>query len=84
MKWMLIILVFGGSPVKTDLLYDTLDACLKAEDMTRATYARAFDAWEDWARKNASEANYPRSVPFMQERFGLRNKGTCVPHAGSR
>ena len=31
MKWMLFVLVFGSYPVETDLKFDSLDACLKAE-----------------------------------------------------
>ena len=35
MKWMLFVLVFGSHPVETNLLFDNLDACLKAEETTR-------------------------------------------------
>jgi len=31
MKWMLVIVVFGAHPVKTDLVFNSLDECLKAE-----------------------------------------------------
>jgi len=40
MKW--ILLVFGSHPVETDLLFDSLDTCLKAEEtMRKAGTARA-------------------------------------------
>ena len=42
MKWMLFVLVFGSHPVETDLLFDNLDACLKAEETMRTEYARAY------------------------------------------
>ena len=35
MKWMLFVLVFGTHPVETNLLFDSLDACLKAEETMR-------------------------------------------------
>ena len=39
MKWMLFVLVFGSHPVETNLLFDTIDACLKAEETMRTEYA---------------------------------------------
>ena len=41
MTWMLVVLVFGTHPVETNLLFDNLDACLKAEENMRKEYARA-------------------------------------------
>ena len=40
MKWMLFVLVFGSHPVETNLFFDTIDACLKAEETMRTEYAR--------------------------------------------
>ena len=80
MKWMLVVLVFGGSPVKTNLLYDTLDECLKAEDSMRSEYVLAFNKWNSWAKANPSEAGFPNSEAFMKRRIGLDNQGTCIPH----
>ena len=36
MKWMLVVMIFGTQAVKTDLIFDTLDACLAAEERMRA------------------------------------------------
>ena len=52
MKWMLIVMVFGVSPVKTNLLFNTIDDCLNAEDAMRAEYARTFNTWEDGASES--------------------------------
>src|SRR5215207_8644149 len=30
-KWMLVVLVFGTSPMETGLVYDTLEECVKVE-----------------------------------------------------
>ena len=38
MKWMLFVLVFGSHPVETNLLFDNIDACLKAEETMRTAY----------------------------------------------
>jgi hypothetical protein len=84
MKWMLIIMVFGTEPVKTDLIFDTVEDCLKAEQVMASAYVGAFNAWLTWARANPSVSGFPGSQPFQQKRFGLENKGTCVPHAASR
>jgi hypothetical protein len=80
MKWMLVVMVFGGAPVKTDLIFETLGACLKAEENMRAEYANAFDVWNEWARKNPTESGYSTARPGMMKRFGLENAGTCIPH----
>ncbi len=84
MKWMLVIVVFGTYAVKTDLIFDRLDECLKAEAEARAEYARAYSEWLDWARQNPKEASYPKSQQFMTKRIGLENSGTCIPHAAQR
>jgi hypothetical protein len=81
MKWTLIVLAFGTSPIKTDLVFNSLDDCLRAEDQMRAEYARAYSVWDAWAQKNQAEAGYPNSKKFMQGRIGLKNRGTCVPAA---
>ena len=36
MKRMLFVLVFGTYPVETNLVYDNLDSCLKAEEGFRS------------------------------------------------
>src|ERR1051325_7194717 len=41
MKWMLIVAVFGGTPMETGLVYNSLDECLKAEENIRAEWDRA-------------------------------------------
>ena len=35
MKWMLIIIVLGATPMKTELRFDTLAECLKLEQQMR-------------------------------------------------
>jgi hypothetical protein len=59
MKWTLIVVVFGAKPVQTDLVFNTLDDCLKAEEQMRAEYTRAYDHWA--ATKNGPEfgLNHP-------------------------
>jgi hypothetical protein len=81
MKWTLIVLVFGASPVKTDLVFNSLEDCLRAEDQMCAEYARAYNAWNAWAQKNQTEAGYPNSQKFMEARMGLNNRGTCIQAA---
>jgi len=48
MKWMLVVLVGGVSPVNTDLVFDKFADCLVAEEQMRKHYADAFDAWDRW------------------------------------
>ena len=81
MKWMLIVIVFGATPVKTNLFFDNIDECLKAEEAMRTASARAFNLWLSWAKQNPSEAGYPDSQRLAMKRTGMENQGTCVPHA---
>ena len=60
MKWMLLVLIYGTIPVKTGLLFDTIDDCLKAEEEMRNSYIRTYNTWETWAKANPSEAHYRR------------------------
>jgi hypothetical protein len=79
MKWMLIVAVFGTMPVKTDLVFNSIGECLKAEEAMRAAYTQAFNLWQGWAKKNPTEAAYPGSERFQMKRIGLENQGTCIP-----
>ncbi|MER2263897.1 hypothetical protein [Methylobacterium oxalidis] len=81
MKWMLVIALFGSTPVKTGLLFNSLDECLVAEEAARGEYIRAWNAWHEWARKNPEKASYPNSRSFQDSRIGLNHQGTCIPHA---
>ena len=80
MKWMLVVLLLGSTPVKTDLIYNSLDECLDAEEDMRTEVARAYSKWEDWAKKNAATARYPESQKWQQKRIGISHGGTCIPH----
>jgi hypothetical protein len=44
MKWMLVVLVGGVTPVNTDLVFDKFSECLAAEEQMRQHYADTFDA----------------------------------------
>jgi len=75
MKWMLFVLVFGSHPVETNLIFDNLDACLKAEQTMRNEYARAYGEGT-WAQANQGETG-----DYVASRFGLKTTATCIPHA---
>jgi DNA-binding transcriptional LysR family regulator len=49
MKWMLVVLVGGMTPVNTDLVFDKFADCLAAEEQMRKHYTDAFEAWDRWA-----------------------------------
>jgi hypothetical protein len=75
MKWMLFVLVFGSHPVETNLLFDSIDACLKAEETMRTEYARVYS--EGTWGAGIGELNDPSVV----SRYGQRTTATCIPHA---
>lgn len=77
MKWMLIAMVLGKEPVKTNLIYDSLDDCMKAEELMRSEYAAHYNKWLEWAKKHPKESGYP------DDRFQINQmaSGICIPHA---
>ena len=84
MKWMLLVLIYGTIPVKTGLLFDTIDDCLKAEEQMRDSYIRTYNSWLTWAQANPSEAHYPDSQKFMWRRDGMETTGTLDPPCRAR
>jgi hypothetical protein len=80
MKWLLVVLVFGNAPVTTNLLFASLDDCLRAEAQMRESYAVAYNTWRQWAQANPQQSGFPDSEQFNQKRIGLHNQATCIPH----
>lgn len=68
MNWLLVVIVMG-QPVKTDLVFKSLDECLSAETDMRsqwaAIYNRTIDAKADQASLDMIKLQMPR--------------GTCIP-----
>ena len=82
MKWMLVVLVGGMTPVNTDLVFDKFSDCLAAEEQMRKHYTDAFEAWDRWAAANIERRREYSKVRDLQAKRLLSNIGTCVPHAG--
>jgi hypothetical protein len=72
MKWMLVVLVFGVTPMETGLSYNSLDDCLKAEERMRADWDHILKARKKQYSEMPSGPNYvaQQGTP-----------GTCIPHA---
>jgi hypothetical protein len=81
MKWILVVLIGGMSPVQTDLQFDRLTDCLSAEEQLRRTYADAYEAWDKWAVTNIERRRDYVKARELRARM-LANTGTCVPHSG--
>ena len=82
MKWILVVLIGGMTPVQTDLQFEKLSDCLSAEEQLRTTYAEAYEAWDKLAAMNIERRRDYRKAREFQERR-LANTGTCIPHAGT-
>lgn len=82
MKWMLVVLVGGMTPVNTDLVFDKFADCLAAEEQMRKHYTDAFEVWDRWAAANIERRREYTKVRDLQAKRLLSNIGTCVPHAG--
>jgi hypothetical protein len=92
---MLFVLVFGSYPVETNLLFDTLDACLKAEQTmrknmrgltVRALGLKGTLAKQAIRRCLADMGRKPRQLAFRTGRgpgvVGLRAPALRVPAMG--
>src|SRR6188508_630434 len=80
MKWMLVVLVGGITPVNTNLVFEKFSECLAAEEQMRKHYADAFEAWDRGAAVNFERRReYARARDLQAKRL-LGNVGTCVPH----
>ena len=63
MKWTLIVVVFGTMPVETDIIFSSIDDCLKAEEAMRAEYVRAYT---DWTAGQKKSSGYQTTQAFMR------------------
>ena len=75
MKWMLVVLVFGVTPMETGLIYNSLDECLKADATMRA----------EWDRVSKEMRKQYQETPTSQGYIAKQDTtGTCIPHAEQR
>ena len=68
MKWLLVVIV-ANTPVKTDLVFDSLRSCLAAETEMRA----------EWAAEYNSVASSGASKETLEMLRTQMIQGTCVP-----
>src|SRR4051794_38793026 len=80
MKWMLVVLVGGITPVNTNLVFEKFAECLDAEQQMRKHYADAFEAWDREAVVNVQRRREYTRIRDLQAKRLLSNVGTCVPH----
>jgi hypothetical protein len=70
MQWLLVVLIMN-TPVKTDLVFDSLDACLVAEEKMRSEWAGVYN------RAKANKASQ-ESLDLIKLQM---TSGTCIPTA---
>jgi hypothetical protein len=86
MKWILVVLIGGVTPVTTDVTFEKLSDCLAAEQQLRQAYADAFDSWNQRAATSDHFDRYRRRDHYRAREMEAKrfaNTGTCVPHAGT-
>ena len=77
MKWTLVMMVLGTTPVQTGLVYDTLGACYAADDKVAAAYVADYNSWIAWAKEHPKDSTYPNIPDFITNRI---SRGVCIPH----
>lgn len=68
MKWLLVVIVLNA-PVKTDLAFDSLDECLRAESAMRQSWTEVFNG----AKKRGADRD---TLEFVKRQMTF---GTCIP-----
>jgi hypothetical protein len=84
MNWMLVIIVLGTQPVKTDLVFDTLQKCSIAGDLMRSEQGVQFYNWQSATRTVNPDWGFWRrwsEESSMRRRLGMENETTCIPHS---
>jgi hypothetical protein len=74
MKWILLAIVLQ-TPVKTDLVFDTLEDCLSAENEMRAAWGKAYTA----AQRESQAPERKKNADFVTKQATW---GTCIPSQG--
>ena len=73
MRWILVVLIGGVTPVQTDLQFDKLSDCLSAEEQLRKTYADAYEAWDKLAATNLN------GDVTIEKPGNFRSEGLLIP-----
>ena len=85
MKWVLVVLIGGITPVTTDATFEKLSDCLAAGDLLQQAYNSALDSRNQPAEFSPDERHRRRHYRMARELEARKfaNTSTCVPHAGS-
>jgi hypothetical protein len=87
MKWVLVVLIGGLTPVTTDVTFEKLSDCLAAGDQLRQAYVDAFDSRTQPSANSPDRSERHRRRDYRRAReleaTKFANSSTCVPHAGS-
>jgi hypothetical protein len=77
MKWVLVVVVLN-TPVKTDLVFDSLQSCLNTEHTMRSEWAEVVNKVAEWQRQNPDmpDATKRETTNFVRKQNVW---GTCIP-----
>jgi hypothetical protein len=76
MKWLLVVIVANTTPVKTDLIFSTYEACLAAETQMRKEQIDLVNRAMHSISKDEAEDVRKTKVDFWSRQV---NWGTCIP-----
>lgn len=68
MKWLLVVIIMNA-PVKTDLVFESLNACLESEQEMRRQWVKVYN--DALARKASSD-----TLNLIKSQM---TTGTCIP-----
>lgn len=80
MKWLLVVVVLN-TPVKTDLVFDSLQSCLNIEQTMRSEWAGVRNIVTEWQNQNP---DMPDATKRETSNLVRRQSvwGTCIPAKG--
>jgi hypothetical protein len=82
MKWMIVMIVLGTQPVKTNLLFEDLKTCSGVVDVIRQQQAEAYNAAIAWKKQQSPSAvDLGRFQADRMRVFEMENTPTCIPHS---
>ena len=81
MKWMLVVMIFGSHAVKTDVIFDTLDKCLAAEEAVRAEQASCQSEAARWRAQRVGRIASPHAIAHALGETGSSGETARGPHA---
>jgi hypothetical protein len=76
----LIVVVMGLTPIKTELVFDSLENCWQARQQVQSLYSELANRELKWSRENLEGEQYEAAEAMIVSRL-TTNAMTCIPYS---